>query len=413
MRQRSVSDGRPGSGSAPAGPAHAGLVVGVLVMAVAFAIYAQSARFFDAGHPDFFYLADAFLHGRVWLEHQFGLFDSVVVGNRVYVPFAPFPAIVFLPLVALVGPVRAGHWEQVVGAVLAAIDVGLCWWLLGRLGVRSIVDRLWLVALFGFSTAIWWVTTRGGVWHEGHLVAAMVTFAGLIEAWGRRRAWLMGLLAGAGFLSRAPLALAGPFFAWVVADDRGVHPFDPRTWPWARWIELGLGVAPAVLFALWYNAARFGSPLESGYGLATVPPFLEAQRARGLFSTSHLGMNLDLLLFHLPTYIPKPPFFRPDGLGLSILLTSPGLLLALRANWRSRTVIALGVTALAVLVPSLLYYGGGWLQYGYRYALDSIPFVVAIVGLGVARRGLPTWGKVLIVLGVVVNLAGVYWAYNI
>jgi hypothetical protein len=98
---------------------------------------------------------------------------------------------------------------------------------------------------------------------------------------------------------------------------------------------------------------------------------------------------------------------------MSILLTSPGLLLALRADWRSRMAIALGLTAVAVLVPSLLYYGGGWLQYGYRYALDSIPFVMALVGLAVARRGLPVWGKVLIVFGVAVNALGVYWAYNL
>ena len=132
-------------------------------------------------------------------------------------------------------------------------------------------------------------------------------------------------------------------------------------------------------------------------------------------------MNLDYLLTHLPTFFTRgpdgsislviPP--RPDGLGMSIFLTSPGLLLALRADWRSRMTIALGLTALAVLIPSLLYYGGGWLQYGYRYALDSIPFVMAIVGLAVARRGLPSWGKVLIVFGMVVNMLGVYWAYNL
>ena len=38
---------------------------------------------------------------------------------------------------------------------------------------------------------------------------------------------------------------------------------------------------------------------------------------------------------------------------------------------------------------------------------------MAIVGLAVARRGLPVWGKVLIVFGIVVNLLGVYWAYNL
>ncbi len=397
------------------------LAFGLAAVAVSFLIYALASLRFDAGRPDFFYLADAFLHGRVWLDHPFGPWDNVIVGDRVYVPFAPFPALVVLPLVALFGPARLDQWEQVVDSAFAAIDVGLCWWLMGRVGVRVVVERIWLVFLFGFSTQILWVTTRGGVWHTGHLIAAMVTLGALIETFGRRRGWLLGLLVGAGFLTRAPLALAAPFFGWVIADDSHARWPDPRGWPWRRWLFYGLGIAPAVVFALWYNAVRFGSPLESGYGLASLPPFLEVQRAVGLFSVAHLGMNLDYLLTHLPTFFIRgpdgsinlviPP--RPDGLGMSIFLTSPGLLLALRADWRSRMTVALGLTALAVLIPSLLYYGGGWLQYGYRYALDSIPFVMAIVGLAVARRGLPWWGKVLIVIGMVVNMLGVYWAYNL
>lgn len=392
---------------------HLATLVGIFVVVVAFAVFAASSQWFDAGRPDFFYLSDAFLHWRLWLDHPLGPWDNVVVGERVYVPFAPFPALALTPLVALIGPDGGDRWEQIIGSAVAAIDVGLCWCLMGRIGVRPITSRIWLVVLFGFSTAIWWVTTRGGVWHMGHLIASMVTLVALIEAWGRRRSWLIGLLVGAAFLTRAPLALAAPFFAWALNRDPGVGPFEERAWPWWRWAGYTVGIAPAVLFALWYNTARFGSPLESGYGLASLPPFLEAQRSRGVFSLDHLRMNLDYLLVHLPRLIDTPPFLRPDGLGMSILLTSPGLLLAVGANWRSKEVNALGLTALGVLVPSLLYYGGGWLQYGYRYALDSIPFVMAIVGLGVARRGLPTWGKALIACGVVVNLIGVYWVYNI
>ncbi len=386
-------------------------VAGTAVVLIAFAIYALSSFRFDAGHPDFFYLADAFLHGRTWLDHAFGPYDAVIVGTRVYVPFAPFPALAVMPLVAVIGPAAADRWEQIIGSAMAAVDVGLCWWLMGRLGVRPIRQRLWLVALFGFSTALWWVTTRGGVWHTGHQVALMVTLAALIEAFGRRRPLILGLLLGAAFLSRAPLALAAPFFAWIVidAEDGG----GPRTWPWTDLVVYGIGVSPAVLFALWYNAVRFGSPLESGYALASLPAFLEAQREVGLFSPAHLAMNLDLLFSHLPTFSATPPFFKPDGLGMSILITSPGLLLGLRANWRSRMVIALGLTTVAVIAPSLLYYGGGWLQYGYRYALDAIPFAMALVGLAVARSGLPIWGRALIAFGVAVNLLGVYWAYNL
>ena len=51
-------------------------------------------------------------------------------------------------------------------------------------GVQRVWDRFWLVALLGFSTQIWWVTTRGGVWHTGHLIATMLTLGCLIELWG-------------------------------------------------------------------------------------------------------------------------------------------------------------------------------------------------------------------------------------
>ena len=124
-------------------------------------------------------------------------------------------------------------------------------------------------------------------------------------------------------------------------------------------------------------------------------------------------MNLDYLLWHLPKVIDTPPFFRPDGFGLSILITSPGLLVALRANWFSSQAVLIGTAALAVLIPNLLYYGGGWLQFGYRYALDAVPFVIALAGMAVARHGLGWPWRLLIGIGVLVNLGGVYWAYNI
>jgi hypothetical protein len=124
-------------------------------------------------------------------------------------------------------------------------------------------------------------------------------------------------------------------------------------------------------------------------------------------------MNFEYLFRHLPNVIATFPVLRPDGFGLSIFLTSPALLLALRADWRSSRTWLLAGAAVFTLAPSLLYYGGGWLQYGYRYALDSIPFVMTLAGLAAARHGIGWGWKLLIVFGVVVNLGGVYWAYNL
>ncbi len=395
------------------------VAVGAAVLVAAFLVFWLSARDFNSGRPDFFYLADAFLHGRIWLERALGPYDIVVIAGRVYVPFAPFPAFVLAPLVALAGVGPAVAWEPVIDAFLATAGLGLLWRLAGRLGVRSSVDRAWLVVLFGFSTATWWVTMRGGVWHTGQLIASILTFAGLLEAFGRRRPIVMGLLAGAGFLTRATLVAGLPYWVWRSLSDeiRGRLPAaglrEATVAAVRRGALVALGFAPALLFGFWYNAARFGNPLESGYGIAALPAFLEAQRALGLFSPAHLAMNLNYFLFHLGTQESSFPWFEPDGLGLSVLITSPGLLYAVRADWRSSEVIALGVTALLVLVPSLLYYGGGWWQFGYRYALDAFPFVMALCAMAAARQGRIGWGwRALIAFGVVVNLYGVYWNYS-
>jgi hypothetical protein len=70
--------------------------------------------------------------------------------------------------------------------------------------------------------------------------------------------------------------------------------------------------------------------------------------------------------------------------------------------------------ALAVLVPTLLYYGGGWLQYGYRYFLDSIPFIWAVCALAAAFRRRIGWGwRLVIALGLLVMAFAPHWAYRI
>jgi hypothetical protein len=416
---------RRGLGGAQA----AAIGLGLGLMVVSFFVFWLSNRSFTAGRADLMYLADAFLHLRVWIPvgvytpnaPQVGENDVIVIAGRIFVPFAPFPAIALMPLVAIIGPVNADYWETGINAALAATVVGLSFWVSGRIGVRQLPGRLFLALLMGFSTQIWWVTTRGGVWHTGHLIATILVLLLIAEMFGRQRALLMGFLVGLGFLTRAPLAFAGPGLAlWVLhgsgALDGGRSLGDRgRALPWRDWGLLIAGFAPGLAFFLFYNWARFGSVVESGYGLASLPGWLEDLRRQGLFSPVHIRMNIDYLFLKLPRFTAEFPWFKPDGLGMSVLFTSPALFLGLLAPWRDRRTWILLATAVLVLTPTLLYYGGGWLQYGYRYFLDSIPFVWAMVGLyGVKHRGgYPWWAWVLLGWGVLVGAAGVYWAYHI
>ena len=298
---------------------------------VAFVVYWLSNRAFDAYRGDLFYLADSFLHGRTSIDIVLGPNDVIYFNGLAYVPFAPFPAIVLMPLVALTGPVVADQWESGINAALAAGVVLCAWWVAGRIGATRIRDRLALVVLLGFSTQIWWVTTRGGVWHTGHLIATIITLLLLAELFGRRRALLLGLLVGAAFLTRAPLAFAAPAVAlWLIPADwtltGGGRSLAERirALPWRAWIWLAVGLVPALAFFFWYNLDRFGTPLESGYALATLPDWLQALRAQGLFSTTHVGMNFDYLFLKVPQLTADFPWFRPDGLGMSVLDHEPG-----------------------------------------------------------------------------------------
>jgi len=149
----------------------------------------------------------------LWLERVEGLVDLEEVE-------------VVRTLVRCGGTVRAGLDE---GGCQVVVDMrvhpGQSELQRSQTGVRSLVDRFFLVLLLGFSTQIWWVTTRGGVWHTGHLIATILTLGCLIELWGSRRAWLIGLLAGFAFLTRAPLAFAIPFYALLLAGE-GI--WEPR-----------------------------------------------------------------------------------------------------------------------------------------------------------------------------------------
>src|SRR4029079_19587565 len=113
--------------------------IGLAVAALSAVIFWLCDRLFDAGRGDFFYLADAFLHGRTWLGFQPGPYDVIIVDGRFCVAFAPFPAIALMPVGACPGAIGADQVESGINALLAASGVGLCWMLLGRIGVPRLI----------------------------------------------------------------------------------------------------------------------------------------------------------------------------------------------------------------------------------------------------------------------------------
>jgi hypothetical protein len=68
-----------------------------------------------------------------------------------------------------------------------------------------------------------------------------------------------------------------------------------------------------------------------------------------------------------------------------MLLVSPGLLTCIRAGFGPPARVLWAAAGL-VAIPVFLYYGGGYVQYGFRYSLDFTPFLVALTAMATGRR---------------------------
>ena len=109
------------------------------------------------------------------------------------------------------------------------------------------------------------------------------------------------------------------------------------------------------------------------------------------------------------------PIALPRDTGMSLILTSPAYLLALpalRRYGRSRLVTGAGLAVLFVAFVNLMHFSQGWVQFGYRFSLDFVPWALVLVAIGMERIRSAIGIAVavgLVILSIAVNLWGVIW----
>jgi hypothetical protein len=464
-----VADSDAGAAKRAVWPA---VAVGVALAAVAFAIY-QVTRI-DRFYDHFVWQAAAFLEGQAAIRYPVGpsadglgnwLFQDVLPvapaggAERGLIPFPPLPALVLVPFVAIYG-LRTD--DQAIFTVLAAVDVAICWWMIGRLGVGALA-RLGATVFFAFGTTFWYAAQNTTTWYQAHIVAVGLTMlaVGLAVGWDDaapaaprrfpsvdRRAFAVGLLFGLAATARLTVILAAPFFA-LVGPGGG---WQRRSW------SAGLGAAIPVGLLLAYNVVTTGHVFHPAYDHLYQ---LEARAYAGLGyhrewaaeDPRYVPQNLGIMLFTGPVILPdrlrdtlgtmdKPlctepgatrglfdvscPLAVPRDIGMSVLLSSPAYLLALpafRVTRRRRLVIAAAAAALLVTVVNLMHFSQGWVQFGYRFSVDVAPFVLILVALGIDRLAMPhpdersgarrNWAlplaMALVVASIAINAWGVWW----
>lgn len=346
--------------------------------------------------------AQAFLDGRLDLPRHYH--DTAVYEGHYYVPFPPAPAILMLPLVALLG-LRAANtvaWSLAVTLFSA--------WLLWRILRRLEVDKgaiPWLLVAFFLGTVYWsCLTMSSGVWFTAHIASVAAFFLATDEALGKKRGLLVGLYLGIAFLSRQLTLVLAPFLLALLLWEG--EPVAARL-RWRRALGLAAGCAACGALYLAFNWARFGDPFDTGYHYLQLSGFLLTRFAdHGLFNMRYVLFNALYLFvqgFHINFGGNHSLLVQGmDGFGTSLLAASPFLLAALAARWRKPLLWAAWVSVALCLTPQLFYYNNGWWQInGQRFAMDYLPVLMILAGLGVKQVQDKVW-KGAVIYAVALNV---------
>ena len=464
---RSVAQGRPPDPEAVPEVAATGaavapwlaIAVGLGLAGAALAIYLVT--YVDRYYDHFVWQAAAFLEGHAAIRYPVeasgdlpgnASFQDVLPvatsdgAPRALLPFPPLPAVLLLPFVAAWGLATN---DQVLFTILAAIDVALGWWMLGRLPVGPVV-RLATTLFFAFGTVFWFTAQLSTTWYQAHVVTVGLTFlaigialgadpaavGGALDArpgtslapvtgavaapargrWIGRlpridgRGFLAGFLFGLACTARVPVVFGAPFFAFVGGGDG---------WRGRAWAA-GLGAALPIGAMVLYTLVTTGRPVSPAYD-ALYRLEVAGYGALGYHADwaiedpRYLPQNVGIALFGLPDVLPtrlpdalgihptpvctEPgatrglfdlacPLAVPRDTGMSVLLTSPAYLLAipaLRRFRRSRAVAGASIAVVAIFLFDLMHFSQGWVQFGYRFSNDAAPFALVLVALGFER----------------------------
>jgi hypothetical protein len=448
------------------------IAVGLAIVAIAVVVYVASNPLRYNFYDHFTWQASAWLEGQAGIRYPVPA-SADSVGNDYFldvmpvldangaptghalIPFPPLPAVVLLPFVAIWGLATNA---QLIAAVIGAIDVGLAWWMLGRLRIR-LSYQVATTVFFAFGTVLWYAAMLGSTWFLAHVVAVGLTLLALgiaigadpeavreafEGATGRQvgaglRSWqiwssghgvltfingrqfLAGFLLGLAATARLTVIFGVPFLVLVGGGGSLVR----------RGVSAGLGAAVPLLGLALYNLATTGHIFHPAYEYlyqieAYGYPDLRYDPSWAIEDLRYVPQNLALMLGGPPDLLPACPpgaerglfnnvcpLIVPRSLGMSILLTSPGWLLAIPALLRfGRDRLATGAAIAVFLIAfiNLMHFSQGWVQFGYRFSNDFAPFALLLVALGLVRLGRVGWrGGLLIGASVAINLWGVVW----
>lgn len=383
------------------------ILVGTLLFLFTFVIYKYIYPNPRNWYDHYLYLAKSFTLGRLDLVN-FPLFyhDIVKFEGKYYLPFPPLPAFILIPFVLFFKSVT----QQQVSILIGSLNIFFLFLLICRFTKKSYAFAISLFIAFG--TVHFWSSVVGTTWYFAHNVAFLFLTLSLLSHFSSKH-FLSGIFLGMAILSRYPIFFGISFF---IMDFIRIKISKKN---------LFLFLSPLLFLSvtqIFYNYFRFGNIFEMGYR-QLYKMYSEGGYAYSILKIiapqiSSLGyFDIRNIPVHLFTFILMPPIIpenilniKPSPIGMGMLFTSPLLLIALKPSFKNVLERNLFFGAVSVALVNFLHYSQGWVQFGYRFLLDFLPFLVIIFTL----RFKPSKVTILLmVVSIIVNFWGTKQGINL
>lgn len=355
----------------------------------------------NRGRDVFQEMAHSFMQGRLDVPTLIaGVGDVVDYQGKHYIPFGPFPAIIYM--------VFGDLSPAVVMVALMVSILFLLYYISRKIGFDT-VDSIWAIIAFSFASPLAQIFYRPSNAFISHAIVVACLLASYAVYTRKKNPWLIGILFAIILATRGTAVVCLLFF---LIDVIRVNWKNDKKLMFVRLAEMVLPIVITFCVLLWYNYARFGSMLESGYALANINGDLGAMRAMGLFSLIHIPGNLYYFLFAAPvlltrgtTKVAEFPYIMSSAWGVGLIFSAPYFFSLLWKRFRDAINVELWITVLIAAVPVVSYYGIGFIQTSYRYSLDFLPllFVIFLRTLYATERNIPRRYKTLFFVVALLN----------
>jgi hypothetical protein len=336
----------------------------------------SSNRYFPFYHAQ----AEAFLDGRTDIIFSQGMWpqDSIPHEGKHYLAMGPLNGFLMVPFVTL------GLSERVFTLTLLALFLFvLCRFLQFHVEWRSRWDGPLWILFFSLGTVLIVCVSAATAWFSACVSAFLfVSLGGLLLLEGQRKAYgfqtlwfALGLSAFClAALSRfhlgllLPMALMAVYFSYRESN---------KSYSIRGWLPVFIPLVLYSCFLAWWNWNRFGNPLSLKYSEHQFAGHFQNWIEQfGFTNLRYVFAHIYHGLIGFPELTPAWPFIKFNENGNGLFALSPLLLIIFfrsakfgRREWFSVA------CAVLVCIPVFTHFSTGWRQFGYRYALDFLPFV--------------------------------------